>query len=310
MVNRREFLRNGAFTAAALAAAGRAGALVAEPVSTPIGLELYTVRNQLAKDFDGTLKQVAGIGYKLVEMFSLGKRTPAQVRQSLAAAGLTAPSGHTNAEELKRTNVDEMIDKFHATGFEYMVCSFPAFRPGGEGKAKTPRELEAAIAHDGLGADDYKWMADLFNHTAEKCQKAGLQFAYHAHNVDLKPMGDSTAVDQLLAWTDAKLVGLELDCYWFERAGKNPVDYFKRYAGRVPLIHLKDMTDHPAPTTDLAKGADAFTEVGRGSIDWKSILRAAPAAGVKYGFVEQDKCAGPPIESAKISFDYLKNLQV
>ena len=114
----------------------------------------------------------------------------------------------------------------------------------------------------------------------------------------------------MLQQTDPKLVQLEMDCYWVARAGKDPVDYMKRYPGRIPILHLKDMKAGVTPTTDITQRRRRFTEVGRGTIDWKRIFQAAPEAGVKHGFVEQDKCDGPPMESAKISYEYLKNLQV
>jgi sugar phosphate isomerase/epimerase len=207
-----------------------------------------------------------------------------------------------------KSDPSELIASYHEVGAQYLVCSFPAHRPG----SAQPMIRAAGQPHvPSFDAEDYKWMAEVFNKTGEQCQQAGMQFAYHNHNLDFKTFDGETALDQLLHNTDSKLVQLEMDCYWVARAGKDPVDYMKKYAGRIPLLHIKDMKPGLTPTTDIMKGGDHdFTEVGRGSIDWKRIFSAAPEAGVKHYFVEQDVCDGPPIESARISFEYLKNLQV
>jgi sugar phosphate isomerase/epimerase len=305
--DRRGFLRGGA-AAVALSVAGRGiSHLWANPLGLPIGLQLYTVREQAAKDLKGTLAQVAAIGYQEVEIDGLYHLKPADFKQIIEADGLKAPSGHCGAEQLK-TDPSELINSYRQVGAEYLVCAFPAHRPGvAQSMAGATRQSFAP----NFDADDYKWMAEVFNKTGEQCKQAGMQFAYHNHNLDFKTFDGETALDQLLHNTDSKLVQLELDCYWVSRAGKDPVDYMKRYAGRVPLLHIKDMKPGLTPTTDIMKGGDHdFIEVGRGSIDWKRIFAAAPEAGVKHYFVEQDVCDGPPIESAKISYEYLKNLQV
>lgn len=305
-LNRRDFLRGSAAAVALAAAGGRALRMRANPLGLPVGLELYTVRKQFLADPKGTLEQVAAIGYGEVELFSFGKNSPAELKQMVDAAGLKAPAGHCSAEDLKK-DTSSLVDNFRQAGLEYMVCAFPAHRPG------APQSMVRMAGHPFIPSfdqDDYKWMAEVFNQTGEKCRAAGMQFGYHNHNLDFKAFDDKPALDELMANTDANLVKLELDCYWVSRAGKDPVDYMKRYAGRIPLLHVKDMKPGTTPTTDIMKGGDAFTEVGRGVIDWKRIFEAAPEAGVKHYFVEQDRCDGPPIESAKISYEYLKNLQV
>lgn len=302
--NRRGFLR-GSAAAVALAAAGRSiSHLWANPLGLPIGLQLYTVRQQIAKDLKGTLAQVAAIGYQEVEIDGFYHQKPADLKQMLQADGLKAPSGHCGAEQLK-SDPSELISSYREVGAEYLVCSFPAHRPG----APQPAHVAGQPFAPNFDAEDYKWMAEVFNKTGKQCEEAGLQFAYHNHNLDFKMIDDEPALDWLLHNTDSKLVQLEMDCYWVSRAGKDPVAYMKKYAGRVPLLHIKDMKAGLTPTTDIVKGGDHdFTEAGRGVIDWKRIFAAAPEAGVKHYFVEQDTCDGPPIESARISFEYLKNL--
>lgn len=303
--NRRDFLRGTAAAVALAAAGGRALRTWGNPLGLPVGLELYTVRKQFLADPKGTLEQVAAIGYGAVELFSFGKNSPSELKQMVEAAGLKAPAGHCSADDLKK-DTSALVENFRQAGLEYMVCAFPAHRPG------APQSTMGVPGHPSIPSfdhDDYKWMADVFNQTGAKCHAAGMQFGYHNHNLDFKTFDDKPALDELMANTDANLVKLELDCYWVSRAGKDPVDYMKRYAGRVPLLHIKDMKSGTTPTTDIMKGGDAFTEVGRGVIDWKRIFEAAPEAGVKHYFVEQDRCDGPPMESAKISYEYLKNLQ-
>ena len=303
-MSRRRFLRDGAVAVALAAAGGRALRLWANPLGLPIGLELYTVRQEFLKDPKGTLQRVAAIGYGEVELFSFGKNTPAEVKRMVEAAGLKAPAGHCSAEDLKK-DTSPLIGRFREAGLEYMVCSFPAHRPG------APQSVTGIARHSsapGFSEDDYKWMAEVFNQTGEKCHQAGIQFGYHNHNLDFKSFDDKPALDVLLASTDPKLVKLELDCYWAARAGKDPADSLTRYAGRVPLLHIKDMQAGTTPTTDISKGGDAFTEVGRGVIDWKRIFQAAPEAGVKHYFVEQDISERSPLESARISYEYLHNL--
>jgi sugar phosphate isomerase/epimerase len=306
-VNRREFLATSAAGLTAAAAAPFTSRLWANPLRLPVGLALYTVRNQFLQDPKGTLAQVAAIGYQEVEISPFPKMAPGDLKQAVAAAGLKAPSGHTDAQHLKG-DVAPLIETFNEAGLQYMICAFPATRPGAP--APPPR-IPGQRFDPNFSEDDYKWMAETFNQFGEKCQKAGIQFGYHNHNLDFKVFDGRPALDMLLAATDPKLVQVEMDCYWVLRAGKDPVDYLKRYPGRIPILHIKDMKPGLAPTTSISEGGgDGFTEVGKGWIDWKHIFEAAPEGGVKHYFVEQDKCPGPPMDSAKISYEYLKNLQV
>jgi sugar phosphate isomerase/epimerase len=293
LVYRRQFLHDATLALAGLGA-GFAGLvhrprhLNGNPLGLPIGLELYTVRALLKKDFEGTLKRVAAVGYKEVELFSFLGRKPSQIKQSLTVLGLSCPSSHYETPELK-SGWERHIADAKELGLTYMVCAF-----------LHPRERRSL--------DDYKSLAELFNKSGEQCKKAGLQLCYHNHNFEFTKFDGVLAFDELLRLTDAELVKIELDCYWMTRAGHDPVHYLGKYPGRFPLLHIKDMKPGQQPTTDLTKGSNAFTEVGRGSIDWKRIFEAAPQGGVKHYFVEQDTCALPALESIKISYEYLKNL--
>lgn len=304
--DRRTFLRDAALGAAALGAmGGGVRRLWADPFGIPVGLQLYTVRQQMAKDFDGTLKAVAAIGYTMVELPGLFGKTPAQVKQVLDGANLKCPSIHYPAAMLT-SGVPEKIAAVKEIGATYLTCAFPTTRQLQE--HRTPmRETMQALEH--MSADDFKWLADLFNKLGEQCHEAGLEFAYHGHNLEFQQVDGKPGYDLLVESTDPKLVGFEMDCYWVTRAGADPVAYMKKYPGRFPLLHIKDMKPGQAPTTSLMQGANAFIEVGKGSIDWKRIFEA-DRKGLKYYFVEQDQTALPPLESAKVSYEYLHQLRV
>jgi sugar phosphate isomerase/epimerase len=289
MINRREFLQRGALGMAAAAVATRMPSrLFANPMGKPIGLQLYTLRDQLEKDLLGTIKQVAAIGYKEVELYALYGKTPAEFATNLKDNGLTAPSGHYRTADLN-SNWEKHIEDAKTMGLEYMVNAI-----------LEPEERKTF--------DDYKRLAELFNKAGEQTQKAGIQYCYHNHNFEFKKYGDTTAYDYLLGALDPKLVNFEMDCFWLIHAGQDPVAYFEKHPGRFPLLHIKDMKDKPAPTQELDAKLGLFAPVGHGTIDWKRIFAAAPTGGVKHFFVEQDYCEQPPIEAARMSYEYLHGL--
>jgi sugar phosphate isomerase/epimerase len=289
MINRRAFLQKGALGIAAAAVATRMpGQLFADPLGKPIGLQIYTLRDQLDKDPLGTIKQVAAIGYKEVELYDLYGKTPAEFAQILKDNGLTAPSGHYMTRHLK-SNWEEHIEDAKTIGLEYMVNAI-----------LNPEERKTF--------DDYKRLAELFNKAGEQTQKAGIQYCYHNHNFEFKKYGDTTAYDYLLKVLDPKLVNFEMDCFWVTHAGQDPVAYFEKHPGRFPLLHIKDMKDQPAPTQEFDAKLGLFAPVGHGTIDWKRIFAAAPTGGMKHFFVEQDYCEQPPLEAVKMSYEYLHAL--
>lgn len=289
-MTRQQFLKLGALaTSAALLPSfeGRA--------ATPktVGLQLYTLRDAMAKDPDGTLKKVAAIGYKEVESFgySDGKffgKTPKDYAALLKNLGLTTPSGHYTTGKVmkgKGTLTDDWqraVDDAAAIGQKYMVCAF-LFPP------------------ERTKLDDYKQFADLFNKSAEVCRAAGIQFAYHNHDFEFQSLSGQLPYDLLLKETDPKLVKMELDLYWATFAGQDPVALFKKHPGRFPLWHVKDMAKTPKRE---------FAEVGTGSINFQRIFDAKKTAGLTHYFVEQDVCKGPPLEAIAISYKNVQKLSV
>ncbi|KAA6441086.1 sugar phosphate isomerase/epimerase [Dyadobacter flavalbus] len=260
--------------------------------SSKVGLQLYTLRNELSKDLEGTLKKVAAIGYKEVELFGYtdGKffgKTTKEFKAMLKNLGLDPVSGHYGAgverKDVKGTLSNDWqraVDDAAELGQKYVNCAY-----------LTDAERKSI--------DDYKKYVDLFNKSGEVAKKAGLQFGYHNHDFEFKKMDGQLPYD-LIASTDPELVKLELDLYWIVKAGLDPVDLFKKYPGRFPLWHVKDMD----------KGDQSFAEVGTGSIDFKKIFDARKIAGMTHFFVEQDMAKRPPVEAIEISFKNVAKMNV
>lgn len=288
----------------------------ANPLNLPIGLQLYTVGDQMDSDPAGTLRAVAAAGYKQVELSPLSK-TPAQdLKKALDDAGLKNPSGHYILSDLL-SNLQEKIDFAHQFGQEFMVIAVPwvadpsRFKPDPQA-GQIGLFLEVV---KGLTLDDWKWNAEQFNKVGEQVKKAGLQLAYHNHNFEWKPYGSVTGYDELLRLTDSQLVKLELDCGWAIIAGQDPVAYLTKYPQRYSLLHIKDFRKGFTPRTTLTldkdSGTPVPTELGRGSIDYHRIFAAARGASIRGLFVEQEPPFAdmPALEAIKADYQYMKNLK-
>jgi len=304
-INRRDFIRKSAAGLASIPALATLGCSTTPepapappapkpsgpPLGIPVGLQLYTLRDTIAKDFEGVIKQVAAIGYKNVETYDFYGKSAADVKKVLDDNGLKAPSGHWLLAKLRKS-VDKCIEEAKGIGCEYLVMPI---------LDKPERKT----------LDQYKRHVEFFNKAGEKCKKAGITFAYHNHNFEFQKFGDTTAFEFLLKSLDPELVKIEMDCFWVTHAGQDPVAFMESNPGRFPLLHIKDLQAGHAPATELdAETKGLFAEVGSGTIDWKRVFAAAPKGGLKYYYVEQDFCERPPIESVKMSFDYLKQLSV
>ena len=258
-----------------------------------IGLQLYTVRDTMQNDPAGTLAKVAAIGYNSVEgatytgtekFYGLG---PSDFSKLLKANGLTMPSSHyrlgevTEKDEIVKGTMlhdwDKAVDDAAEIGLKYMVCAWLA-----------PDERK--------NFEHYKYVADQLNIAGERCKKAGIQLCYHNHDFEFI-MQDGTYPYDILLGTDKDLVKMEMDLYWVTKAGLDPVDLIDKNPGRFPLWHLKDMDSTPE---------HSFTEVGNGTINFKNIFANSAKAGLKYFFVEQDKCPGSPFDSIAKSISYIK----
>ena len=291
-IHRREFIERAGLGLGALAVLGNAG-LEADPYGTPVGLQLYTVRDHLAKDLEGTLKRVADIGYKVVEVGGTSNfygKQPAELKRILSEAGLQALSIHFRERQLK-SDLEKQIANAKECGIPFV---------GLASLDEADRNSLDAIRRD----------AEWFNQVGEAANKAGCHFFYHGHNFDFGTVEGVVEYDELIRRTDPKLASFELDCFWCVRAGKAPVDYFHRFPGRFLQLHIKDLKPGFPPTTGHDARPGAFTEVGQGVIDWPKIFKAARQGGLRHYYVEQDQCDRDSLESAKISYEYLHKLTV
>jgi sugar phosphate isomerase/epimerase len=242
-----------------------------------IGVQLYSVRDLMKKDFEGTLAKVAAIGYREVEFAGLFDHKPQHVRAVLDKSGLSAPSSHVDYKKLG-SDWSKTLDEAHTLGQSFIVCPWVD-----EGLRKTP--------------DSWKQVGETFNRAGEESKKAGIQFAYHNHDWEFQKQNGQFLYDLLLDETDPRLVQMEMDLFWITKAGQDPLTYFNRYPGRFPLVHVKDM-----------KKNGEMTEVGNGVIDFKRIFAQSDKAGIQHYFVEHDDPKSP-LDSIKISFENLQRLR-
>jgi sugar phosphate isomerase/epimerase len=249
----------------------------------PLGLELYTVRTLMARDFDGTLAKVAAIGYTEVEFAGYFGRRPADVRESLKKAGLAAPSTHLSFAQLGSAWPGVLHDA-KTIGHEYVIIP------------SIPDQACRTL-------DDCRRIADRFNRAGQAARDVGLTFGYHNHSSEFEPIEGKLPYDVLLERTDPELVKFEMDLYWISLGGQNPVDYFARWPGRFPLVHVKDLVR-------AAPGRPArMVDVGAGDLYWKAIFAKRRQAGMFHYFVEHDEPADPML-SVRKSYEYLSRLEV
>jgi len=283
-------------------------------MNIPIGLQLYTVGKEMDADPFGTLKQVATIGYKTVELSPLTKISLADLKKGLDDVGLKNPSGHYLLPDLM-TKLDEHTDAARRLGQEYMIVTVPWVADPSRFKTDPAGDQMAFFMAvlGGLTLDDWKWNAEQFNKVGERVKKAGLQLGYHNHNFEFKAYGPTTGYDEFIRLTDPDLVKLELDCGWVTVAGHDPIAYLTKYPERYRLLHIKEFHKGFHPTTTLGEHgphAPVPTELGRGGIDYGKVLGAAGKGQIGAMFVEQEPpfTEMPALEAIKVDYDYLKKL--
>lgn len=245
-------------------------------MSLPIALQLYTVRDALKGDLEGTLKAISTIGFENVEIAGFYNKTPGEFRQLLEKNNLKPISMHANLTD-SSTNLDQTIRNAKELGVNYVVCSY----------LSVPER------------EDYDKVARLLAEGAYKAAQQGITLAYHNHSFEfVKDAQGRRGLDVIFDTNSGSKLNAELDIYWVQHGGDNPVDWMKKLAGRIPLLHVKDMANTPER---------GFAEVGTGTVDIKAAVHAAPQVGVKYLIVEQDShWKGSPLESVKISLTNLK----
>ena len=280
MQTRKQFLATTTlFTAGSLLFPSLGNAAAKKITNT--GVQLYTFRNEMAADALGTLKKIAALGIKQIESAKSNKGhyygfTPKEMKQVCAGLGMTLRSGHVHIDDKWKQTMEEAAE----SGQEYLICS--------------------TMPTDGQTTDNYKKVAETFNKAGEECKKLGLKFGYHNHEYEFASHDGKVLYDVLLDNTQADLVNMEMDLGWVIVAGKNPIDYFKKYPGRFPLWHLKDM--------DIVKKHSV--EFGKGQLDILQMLKHGKQAEMKYFFIEQEEYASTPFESMQYNMDYLKKIKI
>jgi sugar phosphate isomerase/epimerase len=277
VLTRRAFLGASldAFPAVAGAALGTAAAHAA--ALQTVGLQLFTVRDLLASDFEGTLRKIAALGYREVEFAGILGDDVRRTRDLLRGLDLAAPSLHADYTSL-RSRPEKSFETAQLLEARFVVCPW-----------LEPRERQTA--------DDWKRICDTLNTTGERAARAGLVLAYHNHDFEFADLAAGIRpYDLLLSRTDERFVKLELDVYWATKGGADPAPLLRAHPSRFRLVHLKDMA-----------GDGSFTEIGNGTLDFADIIDAALQSGVAHFFVEQD-IAPDPLRSIGTSIAYLRRL--
>jgi sugar phosphate isomerase/epimerase len=272
----------------------------------PIGIQVYTLGDLPRKDLDGTMKQVAGIGYKTVELAGYLGKTPQQLRAAFDAAGLKCTSAHiglakgTTEEPKLFDDIGRVAADMRVVGAGQVIA--PALARPDDIKAAGYGALAAAMT-----ADHWKRQAAQLNDIGKKFKAEGIVFGYHNHNMEFYPVAGSTGLEIMMANTDPQYVTYELDVGWVAAGGVDPAAFFNKHSGRFAAMHIKDVKASTVPNFEVKMDP---TEVGSGKLDWKTIMPAAYKAGVRKCYVEQEApFAFERLESARICYQYLNALK-
>ena len=246
----------------------------------PLGVQLYTLRSEMEGRVEQTLERVASIGYQEVELVrsQYFGHSPTEIREMLARTGLRAPASHI-APSFETDAWERILDDANEVGHEYVVV------------ASIPLNMRANL-------DDWRRTAEAMTGAGERARAAGLQYAYHNHDFEFIEMDGRVAFDVFCEESDPELVQIELDLYWIIHGGGDPVAFFNRWPGRIPLVHVKDRT-----------GAGEMADVGAGVIDWAGLFQHIDHAGMKHFLVEHDRPDGA-FRSIEASYRYLSRLEV
>jgi sugar phosphate isomerase/epimerase len=271
---------------------------LANPLGLPLGIQLYSVRQQMAEDFEGTLAAVSKAGYTEVEAAALPNRSATEIRTALDKAGLRCVSAHHPFADL-HARFDEILAYDKQLGVRFIICVSPGRRnppPAGTG-GRVPLTL-----------DDWHYNAEQFNAMGERAAAAGIRFGYHNHVAEFAETDGKVPYMELLRLTDPKKVIFELDCGWATVAGMNPADLMKNHPHRISMLHVKDfnLPSSPLPDPHAAK----VTELGLGGIDYHPIFaEAARSQHIEHAFVEQEVFDMPWKESLQMDGNYLRRFR-
>ncbi len=322
--SRREFLKNIATGVGGLALAGRVGSAATAPAQSSatapnwaaqIGLELYTVRDLIMRDYEGTLEKVAQIGYKEIEPAEgYNHMSPEAFRKMLDRLGLRMPSTHSGITAGDDAAVEKQLAGFQIMGIEYTSLSEP--RPPRPTVRRPPAPAHRAPVERPLTVEDVKREAALYNRYGKLAQKFGIKILRHNHAMEFQPCEGThlTPYDILLAETDPEFVAMQMDIGWVTVAGQDPIELFRKHPGRFVLWHVKDVAClkclPPVPDELARMRAARLVPVGEGEIDYKNIFKYASLAGMKHFAIEQDSAAdwGDSMAAARVSFQHLRTM--
>jgi sugar phosphate isomerase/epimerase len=246
-----------------------------------IGMQLYTLRDLMKtpKDIAATLKQVKKIGYPAVQVSGIGEIDPAELRKICDDLDLIICASHTSYEDLMK-DLDAIIEKHQIWSCSQIAVPVtPGSMRDAKGYVKFAREMTKV---------------------GQKLAKAGITLSYHNHSFEFMKFNGKLGLDLIYDNSDPKYFQGEIDTYWVQHGGQDPVAWCQKLQGRLPLLHLKDygITDN-GPT---------YVEVGEGNLNWPAIFKAAKKAKTLWYLVEQDVCTRPPLQSAKISFQNIQRI--
>ena len=288
MTTRRNFLAG----AAAFAAA--AGAFTPSWANQKIqlGIQLYTVRADLAKDYEGTLKKLHDIGLRVVQAnLVMAGKPAADQRKLYDSMGFVWVSIHASGPALRDTP-EQTIAQAKAVGIKDVTCSSPLY------------PIDPKVMAEGPGLDDWKRNADVFNKIGALCKAQGMTFGFHNHSREFKAIDGVPAFDTLLAYTDPSLVNFEMDIGWVRASGADPVAYLTKYPRRFTALHIKDLKPNGIPNTNNKMDSAI---IGTGLIDWTALLAAARKAAVSRAYLEIEEPYDPsPLGMVEASFNFLK----
>jgi sugar phosphate isomerase/epimerase len=297
-ISRRQFVGTTA-AFAVLSFADRSAS--ANPLGLPLGIQLYSVRQQMSEDLDAALAAVSAAGYTEAEAASLPKKSAKEIRAALDKAGLRCVSAHHPFADL-HARFDEIVAYDKELGVQFIICSSPGYR--------TPPPAGAPGGAKPYSLDDWRYNAEQFNAFAEKTAAFDIRFGYHNHTREFAMTDGKTPYMELLQLTDPKKVTFELDCGWAIVAGVNPAEIMKNHPYRISMLHVKDFKLPPNPTPENHDEAKV-TELGHGSVDYRPIFaQAAKTQHIQHAFVEQEAFDMPWKESLKVDADYLRTFKM
>lgn len=248
-----------------------------------LAAQLYTVRDftKTAEDLATTLRRVREIGYSAVQVSAIGPIPPAEVRAMLQHEGLTVCNTHVGYDRLWN-DLPAVIEEHRLWDCQHVAI----------GSLPRPYREE--------GEEGYRRFAREATEVGRRLREAGLSFSYHNHAFEFAHFGDRTALDLIYDESDPAALQAEIDTYWVQYGGGDPAAWIGKVAGRMPVVHLKDMV--------IVDNTPTMAEVGEGNLNWPAILAACREAGVEWYAVEQDICRRDPFESLAISYANLTGM--